>query len=95
MRFAGFLLAMSALPGPVSAIWSAVPVQGAPVVALVAPWADRQAMLAAADARQIGIRAAPFALLAAGDGDVAGRLRAAGAWMVMNGRAVAQLCRDQ
>lgn len=91
--FAG-LLGIVALSGPAALL--ALPeahAPGAPVLAVAPPWADLPAIAEEAGGRPIGPFAAPFAMLAVGsDPSFPARLRAAGAWLALDGRRVAQLC---
>ena len=51
------------------------------MLVVIPPWRDVEVIVQAAGGRIIAPRAAPFAVLAAGDGDdFAGSLRAGGAW---------------
>lgn len=86
-------LLLAALAGPGAALLAAPPRAGQPVLVILSPAADLDAVLARAGARPIGPLAAPFATLAAGEGtDLAARLIAAGAWAVRDGAAMARLC---
>lgn len=63
------------------------------MLVVIPPWRDVEVIVQAAGGRIIAPRAAPFAVLAAGDGDdLAGSLRAGGAWWVMNGDALSSIC---
>ena len=65
----------------------------APVLAVAPPWIDLDAAIARAGGRAVSPAPAPMAALAVGPGpDFARRLKAAGAWMVLDGRRLADLC---
>jgi len=92
-------LFLAAAAGPLVALAGAAARAPAPGGALlvVAPDRGRAALLAAAGARPVGPAEAPLASLAvaAGPGADPGlprRLRAAGAWLVLDGTALARLC---
>jgi hypothetical protein len=88
---AAFLIA--ALAGPLAALGAAAPRPDAPVLAIAPPWIDVDAVVARAGGRPIGPVGAPLATLAQGEGaHFAERLRDAGAWMVVDGAALARLC---
>jgi len=78
-------LVAAGAPDPASA--------AAPVLAVAPPWIDLDAAIARAGGRAISPAPAPLAALAVGPGpDFARRLKAAGAWMVLDGRRLADLC---
>lgn len=86
------LLAGLALP-PVLAV-RAAPVGDGPRLVVHAPWTDGAALVARAGGMVVGPRDAPMGILAArgtADGFDA-RLRAAGAWAVIDGSVLARLC---
>jgi len=86
-------LILAALAGPSAALLAAPPQRGEPVLVIVPPNADADALLAAAGARPVGPLTAPLAVLATGDGeDLAERLLSAGAWAVRDGAVLARLC---
>ncbi|QDC09013.1 hypothetical protein FHY55_07035 [Oceanicola sp. D3] len=77
---------------PVAAILAA-PVADGPVLIVLPPWADAEAVLAASGGRLIGPTRAPFAMLAAYPSPTAARSAPGhGAWAVFNGGAIALLC---
>ena len=80
---------ITALAAPFAGVAGAAPVAGAPVLVIAG---DPAAVVAAADGRPVGPVAAPLAVVAAGDGDFARRLRNAGAWHVTSAAWLASLC---
>ena len=78
------------LTGPLMALAMAPKaVQGAPVLVVAR---DAAAVVAAAGGRIVGPTTAPMAVLATGDSGLINRLRASKAWLVTEGRWIAQLC---
>jgi hypothetical protein len=91
----GALLALGLLAGPSAALLGLVAPPGGdgPVIAVAPPWTDLDAIVEAAGGRPVGPVAAPAAVTAAGpDESFSARLTAAGAWLALDGRRVAQLC---
>ncbi|WP_339949950.1 hypothetical protein [uncultured Albimonas sp.] len=97
----GALGLLAGLGGPTAALLAAragdpqagAPAGGDPVLAIVAPWTDVEAVVAQASGRGISPISAPLAALAVGEGpDFPERLKAAGAWLVLDGRLLAELC---
>jgi len=88
-------LAAGVLVGPALALATATapaPEAGG-VLLVVAPAAQARALVARAGGAEVAPVSAPFAILAtSGDADFAARLRRAGAWLVLDGRAIARLC---
>lgn len=69
--------------------------QGAegPVIVVVPPWRDAETVIAAAQGRIIGPVRAPFAVFAAFETEIDPQTaRHAGAWAVLDGAALAELC---
>ena len=88
----GTAVAATLAAGPVLAALAAPPPADGPLLAVVAPWRDAAEVARAAGAAPVGL-AAPMALLVTGEGaDLPARLRAAGAWAVLDGAALAALC---
>jgi hypothetical protein len=94
-----FCLFLAAAAGPLVALAGAAARPPAPgdVMLVVAPADRRAAALSAAGARPVGPAGAPLAGLAAQAGPGADpglprRLRAAGAWLVLDGTVLARLC---
>ena len=84
---------LAALSGPVGVVFGAAPQTGTPMLVVIPPWRDAGAIVQAAGGWIIAPRAAPFAVLAAADGnDFPDSLRAGGAWWVMSGDAFASIC---
>lgn len=90
------LVVAAGLPGPAAVLAAAAPVSGAPMLVLLSPRADADALLARAGARQIAPVRAPFAVLATSDRpDAAAALLAAGAWAVRDAGPLSALCTGQ
>ncbi len=71
----------------------AAPVPGEPMIVILPPGADPDAILARAGAREVAPVRAPLAVLAASDRpDAPAALRAAGAWAVRAAGPLALLC---
>lgn len=88
---AAFLIA--ALAGPIAALGASTPRANEPVLAIAPPWVDVAGVVDRAGGRAIGPWRAPLATLAQGHGaQFADRLRAAGAWIVIDGAALARIC---
>ena len=88
------LLLSSLLAVPAMALLAAPPPAQGPRLVLHAPWADGGALVLAAGGAPIGLFTAPMGLLAIAE-DAAhfdARLRAAGAWGVLDGTALALIC---
>lgn len=79
---------------PVLGLAATPPVGEAPRLVLFAPWADGAALVRQAGGRPIGPLEAPMGVLAVAEDTAAfdRRVRAAGAWTVIDGRAIARLC---
>lgn len=76
-----------------AAPFAALPAAGrGPVLVILPPWQDAEALVAAAGGRLIGPLRAPFAVLADGADGFAERLRQGGAWAVTDGAGVARIC---
>lgn len=89
------LLILSSLCLPFGLAVASAPVAGAgPRLVLHAPWADGLVLVRAAGGTPIGPFQAPMGMLAQADesADFDARLRLAGAWAVLDGTAIAQLC---
>ncbi|MBY6093094.1 hypothetical protein [Maritimibacter alkaliphilus] len=81
------------LAGPVLALVSLPPVREGPVLVIALPWLDRGAAILRAGGHEVGVLQGALASLAQGDDPgFAGRLRRAGGFLVVDGRAVAALC---
>ncbi|QPM91607.1 hypothetical protein [Pseudooceanicola algae] len=81
------------LSGPVLGLASLPRASHGLVLVLSGPWADREAAIAAAGGHGVGPTWAPMATLAqAGNPDFGDRLREAGAFLVVDGTAVAKFC---
>lgn len=81
------------LTGPVTALFSLPPASHGLVLVLAPPWTDRDGPIASAGGREVGARGAPLGTLAQADDPGFGdRLRAAGPFLVLDGRALASLC---
>lgn len=84
------IIVLTILAGPVLAAMGGAPRAGDPVV-VVGP--DPEAIVARAGGMALGPSRAPLGILAvAPDRGYADRLDAAGAWLVLDGRALAALC---
>jgi hypothetical protein len=94
-RIASFALVCLSLVLPqLAGLAAAPPGSEGPVLVLHAPWADGTGIVRAAGGRPIGPADGPLATLAsAPDPDAfRERLRAAGAWSVLDARAIAAFC---
>ncbi|PJE27736.1 hypothetical protein SAMN06297129_0305 [Pseudooceanicola antarcticus] len=81
------------LSGPVLALASLPPVNHGLVLVVSPPWTEREAQILAAGGRGIGPRIAAMGTLAQADApDFGPRLRAAGPFLVLDGRALTALC---
>ena len=86
-------LAIAAGAGPVVSLAAAPPPGDGSIHLVVAPAALRARVLDTAGGHPVGPADAPLAGLAASpDPDFAARLKRAGAWLVLDGEAVARLC---
>lgn len=84
---------VAALPGPVATLATAAPIPGEPMLVILAPFADPDAILGRAGAREVAPVRAPFAVLAASDRpDAPAALLAAGAWAVRGAGPLSVLC---
>lgn len=64
-----------------------------PVVVVIAPWQDADAIVSAAHGRIVAPQKAPFAVLAySEDPAFSSQVVSAGAWTVLNSAALAQIC---
>ena len=91
------LMAFVGPPSPVAALAQLPPPGAGPVLLIVAPGTDRDAVSRALDAPRFGPSSAPQAFLVAPDGpdDASGlalRAGAHGVWEGFDGAAVVQLC---
>ena len=94
MKFALFLVVLGlALPSAALLQASLAPLEpDSPVLVVHPPWVDTSALLDQAGGREIGPLSATFGVLALGGSGFAEKLQAAGAWAVLNGRLIAELC---
>ena len=82
-----------ALAGPVLPLLSLPTGKGALVLVVTPPWTHPIAVIEAAGGRPVGPDRSVLGYFATSDGpDFAVRLRAAGAWAVLDGNAVSSLC---
>jgi hypothetical protein len=65
---------------------------GGPVLVLLPPWTDADAIVTSAGGRLIGPVRAPFAVLAEGGASFPEQVRQGGAWAVADGAVVARIC---
>ncbi len=87
------MIAGSLLAGPVLALVSAPPAGDGIVLVLAPPWADRGTIIEASGGAPVGLADAPLGTLAASPApDFAEKLRARGAWLVIDGRPLAAIC---
>lgn len=84
------LLSLIALAGPVAAVVLAPPASGDGPLLIIAP--DPARVMAAAGGREIGLRRAPLAVVAEGDGGLPTRALALGAWRVSDAAWLLELC---
>jgi hypothetical protein len=86
-------LAIATVAGPVVSLAAAPPPADGGIHLVVAPAGRRAQVLDAAGGHPVGPAAAPLAGLAASPHPgFAERLKKAGAWLVLDGEAVARLC---
>ncbi len=72
---------------------AAAPGHDGPVLVIVAPWRSGASIVEAAGGQPLGISEAPMGVLARfADPDFIARLSDAGAWAVLDGRALAEIC---
>lgn len=91
--FTGLLLSSLFIPPALAIIAAPLPADG-PRLVIYPPWEDGPALIQRAGGDPVGPYTAPMGLLAfAPDGaEFDRRLRAAGAWAVIDGRPIAQAC---
>lgn len=84
---------MSLLAAPASVLVSASAKEGSVMLVVAAPWRDAATIISDAGADIIGPQTSPFAAFAASEaaGTVA-RLKRAGAWAVLDGQIISQMC---
>lgn len=87
------LIMMPLLALPIMIVASAGPFSGGPVL-VVSPWGEAtQANISQAGGRLIGPQSAPLGAFATSDDpDFPQRLKASGAWAVINGARLAAIC---
>lgn len=84
---------IAALSGPLAALSSAPFRPDRPALVVLPPWASAEDVVARAGGRIIGLARAPLAVLVTGQGPgLEDRLRAAGAWTVLDGSSLSLLC---
>lgn len=82
-----------ALSGPVLPLFALPGGTGAMLLVVTPPWRDSIGVIERAGGRPIGPEASLLGRFATSDGaDFPARLRASGAWAVLDGQAVATLC---
>lgn len=93
LSLAGVLMMNLALV-PAVMLTSATPVLGQPVLVVAPPWSGgAAAVIARADGLPIGPEGAPFASLSANtDPAYVTQLQTAGAWLVLDGSVIAEIC---
>ena len=85
MRFEAVIFAFSVLVTPLAGFSGRPPATDGPWVMVIPPWADRAAIVERAGAQLVGPAEAPFGQLVAGpDRGASERLKAAGAWLVLD-----------
>lgn len=90
---AAFIIAAIFLSGPLLAFVGQAPEDNAPVLVVAPPWRDVADVAQAAGGQLIGPTVAPMAVLAISKEKKFGnRVRRAGGWFVLDGRALAALC---
>lgn len=89
----GAVFAISLLAGPVLAIANAEPIPGEISLVIGPPWRSLEALVTASDGKLIGPGANRYGALAVSDNpDFFDDLKASGAWFVLDGTRMAQLC---
>lgn len=87
------MFTLAILGGPIGAIAAAPPRPDAPILVVVAPWTDLGALVAAAGGVLIGPRIAPLgSLTSATHPDYITALGDQGAWLILDGALLANLC---
>jgi len=80
---------------PLGTILLAKPQSGQPILVILPPWLDGDALVERSGGHRIGPTLAPLALLAASrDVEFVENLRRSGAWAVRDGSVLAKLCGD-
>lgn len=94
MRFPVLLVGgVLALSMPLVAAMAAAPAASGPVIVVLGPFSDAEAVIRQAGGSLAAPVRAPLAVIASGPDDgFAERLRGAGAWAVMDAGALAFLC---
>jgi hypothetical protein len=91
--FAPVTLALVAAAASPLALSARGPVAGAPALVVAAPWTDPETVTRAAGGNVVAPRRAPMATIAVfADAEAIAAARAAGAWLVLDGAALASLC---
>lgn len=84
---------MGVFAAPVGVLVSAPVTDGQAMLIIAAPWVDTSEIIRKAGAAQIGPQSAPLGALAySEESGLENRLREAGAWAVLDGRVISQLC---
>lgn len=84
---------LALLVAPAAVVFSAPVKEGQIMLVVAAPWHSAQEIILRAGADSVGPNSAPFAAFAASDtSNLEARLRRAGAWAVLDGRVISQLC---
>lgn len=93
-KVAIFLMSiMGLLAAPAAVVVSAPVTEGQVMLVVAAPWHSAQDIIQRAEADSVGPETAPFAAFAASDlPDLEARLKHAGAWAVLDGQIISQLC---
>lgn len=81
------------LAAPLGGLFASPPKPGSPMLVLLPPWADGDAVVAAAGGQVIGPISAPFAVIAYGRAsDFVDKLHRGGALIVSDATLLANLC---
>lgn len=93
-RIAIFLMcALGLLVAPAAVVLSAPVKEGQIMLVVAKPWHNAQDIIYRAGADPVGPNSAPFAAFAASDATgLEARLKHAGAWAVLDGQIISQLC---
>ncbi|AML51612.1 hypothetical protein [Falsihalocynthiibacter arcticus] len=93
-RVAIFLMCvLGLLAAPAAVVLSAPVTEGQVMLIVAPPWQNAQDIILRAKADSVGPKTAPFAAFAASDTPgLEARLKHAGAWAVLDGQIISQLC---
>lgn len=86
---------MGAFAAPIAVLFSAPVAEGNVVLVIAPPWGNPADIISNAGADLLGPETAPFAAFASSDVlELESRLMRAGAWAVLDGQKISNLCGD-